>query len=72
MDTIYHILNACPKLTGYYTERHNRIVDVVSEAVRTNCNVVRGSIYENTCVKIEENLCKNGHFKTSIRPDIWY
>jgi hypothetical protein len=29
-----------PKLMGYYTERHNRIVDIVSEAIRTNCNVV--------------------------------
>jgi hypothetical protein len=59
-------------LTGYYTERHNRIVDVVSEAIRTNCNVVNGTIHENTCVKIEEHLCKAGLFKTAIRPDIWY
>jgi hypothetical protein len=29
-------MKACPKLTGYYTERHNRIIDVVSEAIRTN------------------------------------
>jgi hypothetical protein len=65
-------MNACPKLTGYYTERHNRIVDIVSEAVRPICNVIRGSICENTCLKIEESLCKSGHFKTSIGPDIWY
>jgi hypothetical protein len=29
-------------------------------------------IHENTCVSIEEHLCKAGHFKTAIRPDIWY
>jgi hypothetical protein len=32
-DTIYHILNACPKLTGYYTERHNMVVNKLEEAI---------------------------------------
>jgi hypothetical protein len=72
MDTLYHILNGCPKLTAHYTNRHNKIVQVVVEAISTNCNLYTETIHENKCVVIDEKLSKNGKFKTKIRPDIWY
>jgi hypothetical protein len=72
MDTLYHILNGCSKLTTHYTNRHNKIVQVVVEAISANCNLYAESIHENKCVVIDEKFSKNGKFKTKIRPDIWY
>jgi hypothetical protein len=72
MDTLCHILNGCPKLTTHYTNRHNKIVQVVVEAISTNCNLFTETIHENKCVVIDEKFSKSGKFKTKIRPDIWY
>jgi hypothetical protein len=32
-DTTYQMLNACNKMTGYYTQRHDAVVDRLEEAI---------------------------------------
>jgi hypothetical protein len=63
MDTLYHILNGCPKLTTHYTNRHNKIVQVVVEAISTNCNLYTETIHENKCVVIDEKFTKVENLK---------
>jgi hypothetical protein len=63
MDTLYHILNGCPKLIAHYTNRHHKIAQVVDESVRANCNLFEENIYENRCMNIDEKLSKVGSVK---------
>jgi hypothetical protein len=57
-DTIYHILNACPKFTGYYTERHNMVVSKLVEAI--NLLVPdHEEIFQNKIITIRKELTKN-------------
>jgi hypothetical protein len=71
-DIIYHIWNACPKFTGYYTERHNMVVSKLEEAI--NLLVPKHQeIYQNKIITISKELTKNDReVKSQIRPDIWF
>jgi hypothetical protein len=71
-DTIYHILNARPKFTGYYTERHNMVVSKLVEAI--NLLVPdHEEIFQNKIITVRKELTKNDReVKSQLRPDIWF
>jgi hypothetical protein len=71
-DTTYHMLSACYKLTGYYPQRHDAVVDRLEEAIRM-IKKPTGEIFRNKIVRIEGNLTTNGNSIISqIKPDLWF
>jgi hypothetical protein len=71
-DAIYHILNACPKFTGYYTERHNMVVNKLEETINLLVPNHQEN-FKNKIIKIDKECMKNDReVKSQIRPDIWF
>jgi hypothetical protein len=69
-DTIYHMLNARCKTTGYYTQRHNSAVDRLEEAIRM-LKKPTDEMFKNRIVRIDGRMAKNGRgIKKQIRSDI--
>jgi hypothetical protein len=71
-DTIYHIVNACQKFTGYYTERHNMVVNKLEEAINL-LEPNQGEIFKNKIIKIDKELTKNDReVKSQVRAYIGF
>jgi hypothetical protein len=68
-DTIYHILNACPKFTGYYIERPNMVVNKLEEAINLLAPDHQ-EIFKNKIIKIDKEYTKNDReVRSQIRPE---
>jgi hypothetical protein len=57
LDNICHILNACPKFTGYYTERHNMVVNKLEKAINLLITNHKG-IFKNKITTIGKEHTK--------------
>jgi hypothetical protein len=47
-DSLFH-LNACSRIIGDYTKRHNFLVDQLSVTIKFNCSVMN-TLNENTTI----------------------
>jgi hypothetical protein len=66
------MLNACCKMTRFYTQRHDAVVDRLEEAINMLIKP-SGEIFKNKIVRIDGEFTINGKaIKSQIRPDIWF
>jgi hypothetical protein len=66
------MLNARGKMTGFYTQRHEAVVDRLEEAINMLLKP-SGEIFKNKIVRIDGEFTKNGKaIKSQIRPGIWF
>jgi hypothetical protein len=58
-DTTYHMLNACGKMTRFYTQRHDAVMDRLEEAINMLVKP-SGELFKNKIVRIDGKFTNNG------------
>ena len=71
-DTCSHVLNGCTKLKSFYIDRHNRLVDLIFEKIKTHSSMQNVSYFKEKLLAPSLFMFDEGeHFMTNaIKPDI--